>query len=43
MMGDSHHVRRIRLYEFAYVVPWGEIVAQMERGTSSPSDTGGDR
>lgn len=32
MMGDSRHVRRVRLYEFAYVVPWDEIVARMESG-----------
>lgn len=34
MMGDKRHIRRLRCYEFAYVVPWDEIVAGMEDESS---------
>lgn len=30
MIGSDRHLRRVRCYEFAYVVPWEEIVADME-------------
>lgn len=26
MTGDRHHVRRIRAYEFANVVPWDDVI-----------------
>lgn len=38
-MGDERHIRRLRCYEFGYVVPWDEIVARMERGNSQSVDT----
>ena len=28
---DDYAVRRLRCYEFAYVVPWSKIVAEMEK------------
>ena len=27
---DDHAVRRLRCYELAYVVPWSEVVQDME-------------
>ena len=30
MTDDEYTVRRLRCYEFAYVVPWSEIVDDME-------------
>jgi len=30
MRTDEYAVRRLRCYEFAYVVPWDEIVRKME-------------
>lgn len=30
MIDDEYAVRRLRCYEFAYVVPWAELVEDME-------------
>lgn len=37
MMGDRLHERRIRCYEFAYVVPWAALVDE-----DTDRDTGAD-
>ena len=36
MVGDlPYHQRRVRCYEFAYVVPWDKIVADIGSKTES--------
>lgn len=43
MMGDRRHFRRIRFYEFGYVVPWDEIVSRMEERNGRYLHSGTDR